>query len=641
MFDAVAPSHIGVDLFDTVLVRRVAGDGALWWIVGSALIRDGAWSRTVGDFVQARRAAAAVATDGTLQDVYAEAHVAADGNVTAETEYAVERCLTVPVPGATDALRRLRAAGHRLTFVSDMHLSRTHLWRCLTEHDLAAPGDVLVISSESGASKWKGTLFSQLAVEVPVPLDWYIGNDLWSDVAMAERAGLRAVPLRRAEPTALERLMAKQTGSVGPAIASAALRVRCDAPSSDVAEDALWELGADVAGQCLAAFLLWIREQCDSAAAKNVLFLARDGELPLRMAEAMLDDHWDGLELTYLHGSRRLWSIAAADALGVDAWLAAGTADALGFLRQGENDVPWGAVLSRAALTPKDLSDFPRLGELPIDQPLPAFSTPAWHALLQDPGVRRTIAKRAARQHEDLRQHLRSQGIGHGRVVVVDVGWRGQLAWHVSATLRSLTGFEPVHLHFGGVDVSADEADEADIRRFAFDDSRAALPFGDVVSCVETLTASGGPRARALERRVDGSVDLVFEPALPAMDTDHRRLMWRSAVEVARALPSRAELREWNVDLDGLDAQVRDVLSAFWLKPSKQHALAAAHLAAEVDDSGATIFPVASAYTLPVRRSAGRRTWRQGSLRLTSPLLRAPLLAALRVRDRRALARAR
>jgi hypothetical protein len=335
-------------------------------------------------------------------------------------------------------------------------------------------------------------------------------------------------------------------------------------------------------------------------------------------------DHWSGFTLGYLQGSRRMWSVAAAASLGVDVWLAAGTADASGFLRQGENTLPWGSLLGRFALRPDDLSDAPRLVDLPSDQPLPDTLTADWHRVLNDPAVRRRIEDRAERQHTDLRDYLRAQGVGSGRVAVVDVGWRGQLAWHVSAVLRGVTGAEPVHLHFGGVDIATSEAAQVDIRRFAVDDSREALPFPDVISCVETITASGRERARSLQRGTDGTVRPVFDPALPDMDTEHRRVMWRAAVAVAAALPSRATLQTGNLQTSAVDRQVREVLTRFWTHPSHVHALAASHLAAEVDDS-AGVHPVARPYTVLQHSGQDARTWRQGSLRLTSPALRVAL----------------
>lgn len=629
-----APTVISVDVFDTVISRRVVSDDAVFWLTGVAMVRAGSWQGAVEGFVRARYTAAAARPDGTLEDIYRQP-VLADRSA-AQTgpsvEAAVENDLAIPVPGAREALDCLRNAGHRLVFVSDMHLSRGHVMACLTAHGLAAPEDRLVVSSDVGASKWSGTLFPWLRHNVDADLSVHIGNDPWSDVAMAQRAGLRAMPLRRAEPTELERVMAQGPGSVGAAVAGAARQARWGATGSRV-DQALRETGADVAGQCLVAFLLWIRLQCLPAGVNQVAFLARDGELPLQMARAMPPDHWEGFTLQYLHGSRRLWSIAAAAVLGVPAWLEAGTADDISFIRQGQHSIPFGSLLARVALTEEDLAGHDALAALDLCQPLPEDTDHEWRSLLSERSVRDRIAARADEQYAALRDLLVDQGIQGSRVALVDVGWRGELAWQVSAVLRAVTGHEPVHLHFGGVDVAVGPSSSTDIRRFAVDDSVTPLPFPDVVSCVETFTASGGPRARSLQRDEHGTVRLVFDRALPDMDTDHRRLLWGSAIEVARNFPSRSTLDGWSLASADLAEPVRKVLSRFWLTPSSQHALAGAHLSAEVDDAGYNVRPVANPYGLGPSTGAASRTWRQGSLQLTSPALRLIVCVGLRVRS--------
>ena len=625
------PSRISVDVFDTVLSRRLLGDSSIFWITSTTLIAEGCWTGSPQHFVRARRAAARARPNGSLDDIYVQQPFAVHcvGGRGPRAEADAERQLVVAVPGAREALQRLRDAGHRLVFVSDMHLARPQLVDCLAAVGLDGDADELVISSEVGAAKWDGTLFPRLRAGSD-PLRWHIGNDLWSDVAMAERAGVRALPIIVGNPTDLEVLMAGPAGSVGAAISGAARLARwAEAPGDPVAA-AIREAGADVAGQCLLAFLLWIREQCREAGITQVVFLARDGQLPFRMASAMPPDHWAGFELQYVQGSRRLWSVAAAAVIGVPAWLDAGTSDDSSFVRQDQHRIPWRSLLARIALTPDDLVGHPSLTALPPDEPLPRVCDGAWRALLADEGIRASIADRARDQYENLCRHLVEEGLGTGRVAVVDVGWRGQLAWHVTAVLGAMAGHEPLHLHFGGVHV-APEAARVDIRRYAVDDSVRPPPFPDIVSCVETFTASGHARAHTLQEDGSGGVRLVFDAASARMDTAERRLLWEGALDVARRIPSAEQLDRWGLVEDDLDERVRQVLTSFWLSPSPNHALAAAHLAAEVDDAGNGIDTIASPYRL-VERAGASRTWRQGSLRLTGPAVRHPLRVLLALR---------
>ena len=626
-----APCRISVDVFDTVLSRRVVGDDAIFWMTGVALAAERAWTDSPLDFVEARRAAARAQPNGTLEQIYAAPPLVARCEKGAGpcAEVAAEHQLIIPVEGADRALQRLRAAGHDLVLVSDMHLSRQHLQAFLGRLGLDVTADELVISSEVGASKWGGTLFPLLMAAQP-PVRWHVGNDLWSDVAMAERAGLRAMPLKAAEPTELEALMADAPGSLGSVIAGAARIARWGSGPAEPVEGALREAGADVAGQCLTAFLLWIREECDAAGIDQLVFLARDGELPFQMARAMPPDHWDGFEMQYLQGSRRLWSMGAAAVIGVGEWLHAGTSDDSSFVRQDQHSIPWSSLLGRIGLSLADVAGHPILADLPPGRPLPRSCDGAWRALLADESIRARISGRAAIQYDNLCQHLHDMGTTGGRIAVVDVGWRGQLAWHVSAVVRAVTGQEPLHLHFGGVNV-APEAARAEIRRYAMDDSVAPPPFPDVVSCVETFTASGHPRVHTLESDGAGGVRPVFDRPTPEVDTTHRRLLWEGALDVARNMPSRSQLERWGLTGESLPERVRLVLRTFWLTPSSMQALAAAHLAGEADDAGDGINTIASPYRLRDRDGANRM-WRQGSLRLTPPVLRYPIRLLLAAR---------
>jgi hypothetical protein len=288
-------------------------------------------------------------------------------------------------------------------------------------------------------------------------------------------------------------------------------------------------------------------------------------------------------------------------------------------------------LLTRVALTSDDLDGHRALADLPTDQPLPQSHDGAWRALLDDEDIRARISARALEQYDNLRQYLLDGGVRPGRMAVVDVGWRGQLAWHISTVLQTITGDAPLHLHFGGVNV-APEASQVDILRFALDDSVAPPPFTDFISCVETFTASGHARAHSLERDPDGAVRLVLDRSSPEMDTVERRVLWEGALRVARGMPSRARLERWGLVDDTMAERVCRVLSEFWLSPSPVHALAAAHLAAEVDDAGDGIHVIASPYRLRERADASR-TWRQGSLRLTSPGVRYPLGVLLGLRS--------
>jgi hypothetical protein len=525
----------------------------------------------------------------------------------------------LPVPGAATALEAWRGSGHRL------HLrvpagERQRYAAALKGHGLLGHDDVVMEQQP----------FVQ-GSDSAGPRGWSVGT-----AARSSSWGIRRLVVRGARPAYLEVEMSREGDPLCAAVAGAARRARLAAQVQTDHERALVEAGTGLAGQSLAAFLLWVAEQCEQDGVEQVAFLARDGELPLQMARAMPADHWQGRELSYLHGSRRLWSLAAAWTLGVDAWLAEGTGDEGSFVLQNQHAIPLRSLLSRVGLTVDDVADVGGLQALDPAAPLPRSAAQAWRAVLHDGPTRRRISARAQRQHELLVDYLQASGIQARRTALVDVGWRGQVAWQISAVLREITGVEPIHLHFGGANVVVG-GHRARIRRFAVDDSREPLPFPDVVSCVETFTASGRPRATTLVAGPDGRARPEFAPAIPALDNDARRLIWRSATDAARALPSRTALGPDAHDKAALAPGVRRLLTTFWTRPLRQDAVAGSLLAAEVDDTGVDVRPVAVAYSvtelLPGR--AARRTWREGSLRLTRQPLRSALRLAMAMSARR------
>lgn len=628
-------SPVSVDVFDTVVVRSVVGDENLFWVIGRELVRRGHWDGSVDAFINARVQAARELPTATLDALYR--HDALADHCTratgGEIEARIEEALAQPVPGVVPALDAIRSHGVSVTFLTDMHLPRSSLWPMLTGRGIARPSDRLVISSELNAAKSSADLFRR--IEASSTTKRHIGDDLWSDIAMAERSGVRGLPIRSAEATTLERVMAAQRGSVGAVIAGAARQARLvRPPTGDVVDARLHDLGADVAGQCLTAFLLWVREECRGESAVDVVFLARDGDLPLSMARAMPSDHWDGVRLSCLHANRTAWALASAALVGLDEFLTTGLEHESSFLQQHRHTASFASLLSRVGLTMSDVPAATGLTTLDPEWPLPLDRVEAWNDLFQDSRVRETIAANATERHSLVRDYLRQSSLADRRLAVVDIGWSGRLASQLSALLRDAGGHDPMHLHFGGVNVISGL--DADIRRFAVDDSIAPPPFASVIECVETFTQSGTGRAERFERGADGRVALVFGPSNDEVHNPARAVLWEGAIETARSLPPRATVSGLGLRPELLAEDVRAVLESFWTAPGTEAARTVRELWYETDDVGAVVSRVADRYgwdELVGHRSAVPRLWREGSLELTPRPLRTCLAAYFALRN--------
>lgn len=581
------PDVLSVDVFDTCVVRDLVGD------------------RAIEDVID---------------------HRAADSAADRSAEAAImEELLCRPVPGAAEALDRVREAEVDIVFLSDTDRSSELLTTILAKHGIFKDGDRLIASCEAGATKSDGTLFPQTW---PSPSEgrviWHAGNHLWADVAMAAVAGVAPLPFVEADGNRFENSMAVKPDGYGPAVAGAARLARLELEAERRAGTLVDHradiqiLGADVAGQSMVAFVLWVAERCRTEHIDHLGFLARDGELPLKLAEAIPADHWDGRSLHYLHCSRLTWSLAAASVLGVDEWVGEGAAHDGAFLHIKRHQVPLGALLARIGMTGEDLADgseHRQLAGLDLEAALPEAAVEDWDALLADPTVRERISERADERLGLIVDRLRADAMPSGRYGLVDVGWRGRLASHVSAVLSQVVGEEPVHLHFGGDKVIAEVDARIEIKRFAFDGLSQPYPIEAPVSCVETLTASGKPRVIDYRRNADGSVELVFDDREVATPGDREEL-WAGALRMAANIPTRAVLDSWGLVNRSLGEEAKAVLDHWWNHPTEAEVRAFQGLTFEHDEAGTTFRPLVAPYRAAELRPStapADRQWPQGS----------------------------
>ncbi len=607
---AERPRHLSIDVYDTCLIRVLAGDQPIELAIKHRYASD--------------------------PDLPSTAEIAAD----------LEQEFCQPVPGAVAALKAIRDIAPNVTFVSDTDRSSELLASMLRWHGMFVDGDRLVASCEAGATKSKGDLYTEVwsAEEINEGV-WHLGNSIWADGVMAAKSGLHPVHLDEADVNRYESTMAQVPESEGPAIAAAArtARLGIDADhrlgklSTPQAE--AQTLGAGL-GQALVAFDLWLADQVTNERIAHLAFLARDGELPMRIAQILPADYWPGVSMAYLHCSRMVWGLASASAVGLEPWLRAGTKDDSAFLHTQRHDVPLSSLLTRIGMTNEDLASLgtdvaKRLQAVRSGQPLPVEAVEAWDELLLDTRVGEMILERSEQRRLLLIDYVRGEGLLESRLGMVDVGWSGRLAWHISNVLTSAGAQEPVHFHFGGTGVIPEVDEAIDIRRFAFDGSESHFFASSPVSCVETLTASGKPRVIDYRRNSDGEVQPVLGQAGFESDGD-RADLWAGALRTAANMPSRKKLDEWGVQPTHLGEQVRALLALWWNTPTKAEAESIARLVFEHDEAGTAMRQLATPYSWGelLKRTSSMRAWRQGSEALTGRPLRQIVRSARLVRSR-------
>lgn len=328
------------DIFDTFLLRRcTAPDGVYERAFDLAPIPV-EYRRMADSFVQNRilaeqkarqiKWAAQRKTEATIDEIYEHFPVHSLGlpasarAALAAAEFAAELDLCFLNRDIFALFEAARARGVRVGFISDTYWSRDQLERLLRK---AAPDlafDFLYSSCDYGLAKHSGLMEHYLKSEALAPAQaLHIGDNPIADVAVPARQGIRTIHYPQA-PAALHALFQQE----GPAVQviksqrtetsrrlDGGLAVMRRLAAARLPADAgvyQWT-GAMVIGPVLTGFHRFIERRVAKLRAEGrrvqVLFLARDGFLPFRLAVQ------DG-GANYVEINRRIALVGCSDGFG-------------------------------------------------------------------------------------------------------------------------------------------------------------------------------------------------------------------------------------------------------------------------------------------------------------------------------------
>lgn len=459
-FDLEKIDLVSLDVFDTLLMRKVEEPSAVFDVVATAAINAGLMDPALAGstFRQLRqgaeRAARATAQRRTgsrevlLPAIYEElAHLLPDPAGVAALEVAVEAQLSIGNPVLRDWLEALHARHLPVVLMSDMYLPADAIATMLAAAGIGTElYRALYVSGEQGCSKLDGGLFAQLKTEwsaIPSDRMLHIGDDPSTDVAAARKAGLRAM-LYQPSPSyasARERESQLVAGfeAYQPARRLAALSSPPDA--DDITR--FWhDYGALVLGPAIAEYCLWVVEDCRRRGIPTIVCFWREGAV---FAPLMRD-----------YAARRGWPLrveclaVSRQALAPLAFLDGLDGNRAHALLHRRPHLPWDALL-REALgdSPDDadwhlgvLGDLADLAGLTLDGLLAAPPQAGRSALdrvlarFDDPALA-TSAVAAATSLRDRLCRYAVPIVGNGPAALVDLGARGTTAAALSAALAA------------------------------------------------------------------------------------------------------------------------------------------------------------------------------------------------------------
>ncbi len=613
-----------VDVFDTVLTRRVLGPEPAVDLV----------ARELGPIYGAARAEASHETSAEIFAAVAASMGSGEavGDLVAAEE-AAEFELCVPIPGAARWLDGLRRAGKQVVFVSDMHLSAAVIGQLLRRHGLLKDADELVVSSEWGFTKRSGLLLPAVVKKFGLTPDEvvHVGNDVITDGLMPRRAGLGVMPVPIANQTRFETIAAAhrdRTGGFSAVVGGAARQARlAESQRAKVSADLdLIDIAAGVGGTVGVSFLVWMFDRARRLGLEKLYFIARDGEILMRMAEALPASYRQGIELRYLHANRRSVALAQAWLVGVGEWLDRGTWSATARVLDGYHRVPFHNLCERIGLSPLTLSEMaPELGGLSPEQPLPEERRDAFVAALGDPIVIAAVAEVAKERAELVAAYFTQEGLAEGAAGLVDVGWTGQLAESICQVARPDRPESLVSFHIGSMPTHPEP--RVAVEAFLPD----AASVDGLVVCVETFTASGAAPAIGFLRSESGVVEPCFaDQAAPGRPA--RSCVRDVMIETARRMPDRHQLQRWCDGPPRMGETAQAILQALWEEPTRAEAEALTPLLYESDDAGRVVIGL----TEPLRLGpqGGPRVWGPGSVAVSSRLIRLVAFARRELRKR-------
>lgn len=437
------------DIFDTAVMRCLARPEDVHLATGARALSRGLTTCSAEAFREYRLAAETAARADLVQadddeiaiaTVYQRLQasgVVTDGAAAACLEFAVERSVCRPVAQVRAALAA-RQPGQRLVFLSDTMLPADWLATILADCGYGDRCEV-ICSAEARRTKARGGLFAYMLEKLGcTPRDVvHLGDNPHADIAQARLNGITAVHLP-APPIPPEQDDVARRAFV---VRLAHSRRRSRAALSEAAQDSA--AAADGALDdprlqriCLfplIGFTLFILAEARRRGIRRIYFMARDGHLPLAIANRLIARSNEDFAFTYLHCSRQATIVPT---------LSGDLPQLAQMIADGASNQPLRAALNALGIDAEATAAMARTAGLDPDQPVRGrASYDVVHQLLAAHRDRILAALRERR--EAALAYLEQSGfLEPGPRIIVDVGWRGS----VQKALTTLSNVPPADI---------------------------------------------------------------------------------------------------------------------------------------------------------------------------------------------------
>ena len=454
------------DVFDTCLTRTFAYPIDLFQEVGEISLKNG-WTRISPEEFKTRRIAAERAARSkvasreiSVAQIYDELgpYLGLSAEIAAEiqkTELSLEAQSLLPIVETRFRVAEARRQGRQVLFLSDMYLPASFLVDLLRKHEFFVADDILYVSGEVGRHKGDGGLFQHARDLLKGDIaEWiHFGDNKHADVVAPRLLGLDAehfehgllnrYELRicpgigrrhklKARLMAVSRLDRVIKSGAVPShrrekwqsrLVAAMRLARLSKPHDlNPREKVIWDTGANLAGPLFYGYVNWVLEQAAARKLPRLYFVARDGQVLLKIAEIIQSHRPDSIRCSYLYGSRHAWLPASLREIDAEhlQWMLATTAGLC--VRD---------VFSRLEIAPEKHQPSLEAAGFPAgtwSKSMTQSDRGRLGQVLQNPELSTEIKSIAAQKREAMLVYLRREGVfEQGEIGMVDLGWRGSL----------------------------------------------------------------------------------------------------------------------------------------------------------------------------------------------------------------------
>lgn len=424
------------DIHDTLVTRKVATPEGIFTLVQdrlrkecraaypSELVENFCFYRNLAEQVRCQNAGE---NETTLEEIYRSLHTLFNyvswENIRRLMRMEIETEIrwTVPVEENVTKIRELLESRRRVVLIADTHLPEDVIETILENADPLLKHCPRYLSSSIGLKKsGTGRLYRHVCERENVSPQnlQHVGDDESTDVGIPQSLGINATHYKRAaiHPVECDYLLEKSL--FHQLVAGVSKRFRMARPDASKLAD----IGATVAAPILYGYVDDVLKKAVAKGIKTLYFFARDGQVMLKIAEAINEARNWNLELRYLYCSRQ--SVMPAGTF----WTNTELFDWV-FIRF--TDITFRDVAERLQLDAEELLfAFPSIVQAKItdvDAKLDddVLGLLKFH-MCKTPAVRVLIESRSKQLRELFLDYLKQEGVfDHKTVGIVDIGWKG------------------------------------------------------------------------------------------------------------------------------------------------------------------------------------------------------------------------